>query len=228
MRPVERGEAPRVYTDYRDAFGDLSARLGDYCSYCERRMPSSLAIEHIVPKSRRPELETEWTNFLLSCANCNLTKSNTPVEVEDFLWPYRDNTFLAFVYTEGGLVRLAQDLSSSQREKAQALLDLVGLQRHPARGRTNLSRTDYRWQQRDQAWKVAELCKERFITLARSDEAKDLVLIAAQGQGFFSIWMTVFEDEPEIKKALIQLFPGTAPSCFDSDGKALNRPGGSI
>lgn len=228
MRPIERGDPPRVYTNYRDAFGDLSAQLGTYCSYCERRIASGLAIEHIVPKSRRPDLETEWTNFLLSCANCNLTKSDKPVNTKDFLWPYVDNTFLAFVYTEGGLVQLAQDLSTAQREKAQALLDLVGLQRHPALGRANLSRTDHRWQQRDQAWKVAEICKENFTVLARSDEAKELVLKVAQSEGFFSVWMTVFEDDPEMKVALIKLFPGTAPSCFDLDGKALNRPDGVI
>ena len=38
----------------------------------------------------------------------------------------------------------------------------------------------------------------------------------------------MFEDDPEMKVALIKLFPGTAPSCFDLDGKALNRPDGVI
>lgn len=28
MRPIERGAAPREYKDYRDAIGDLEARLG--------------------------------------------------------------------------------------------------------------------------------------------------------------------------------------------------------
>lgn len=51
MRPVERGSAPQAYTKYEDAIGDLEERLGIYCSYCERRLPVSLAVEHVVPKT---------------------------------------------------------------------------------------------------------------------------------------------------------------------------------
>jgi hypothetical protein len=40
--------------------------------------------------------------------------------------------------------------------------------------------------------------------------------------------MTVFENYPEVKKELIQLFPGTAMCCFDSDGKPVNRTGAII
>lgn len=134
MRPVERGAAPRTYTRYGDAIGDLETRLGIYCSYCERRLPTSLAVEHVVPKSVDRALETEWTNFLLGCTNCNSVKGDQPVTVDDFLWPDRDNTFLAFRYTKGGFVHLADDLSKAQENKAQALLDLVGLQRHQAPG----------------------------------------------------------------------------------------------
>ncbi|MEL7360290.1 MAG: hypothetical protein AAFV85_13205 [Cyanobacteria bacterium J06634_6] len=59
-------------------------------------------------------------------------------------------------------------------------------------------------------------------------EWKQVILDLARRYGFFSVWMTVFEDDPEMKVALIKLFPGTAPSCFDLDGKALNRPDGVI
>lgn len=86
MRPVERGPAPRTYTKYGDAIGDLEERLGIYCSYCERRLPISLAIEHVVPKDLHPELEVEWTNFLLACSNCNSVKGNKPVDIDDFIY----------------------------------------------------------------------------------------------------------------------------------------------
>lgn len=81
MRPVERGEAPietddqpRQYSKYQDARPDLISRLGKYCSYCERRIPTNLAVEHIQNKDDRPDLEREWCNFLLGCVNCNSTK----------------------------------------------------------------------------------------------------------------------------------------------------------
>ena len=83
MRPVERGTAPRTYSQYSDAIGDLEERLGTYCSYCERRLPISLAVEHVVPKDLHPELKTEWTNFLLGCTNCNSVKADQPVEVDN-------------------------------------------------------------------------------------------------------------------------------------------------
>lgn len=54
------------------------------------------------------------------------------------------------------------------------------------------------------------------------------VLIAAKGFGFFSIWMTIFSEYPDIQRQLIDLFPGTSPSCFDANGKPINRPGGII
>ena len=30
-----------------------------------------------------------------------------------------------------------------------------------------------------------------------------------------SIWFTVFKDHPEVRKELIDKFPGTAKDCFD-------------
>jgi 5-methylcytosine-specific restriction endonuclease McrA len=78
MRPVTRGAAPRAYTAYSQAIGDLEDRLGIYCSYCERRLPVSLAVEHVVPKSLEPTLETCWDNFLLGCTNCNSVKLARP------------------------------------------------------------------------------------------------------------------------------------------------------
>ncbi len=118
MRPIERGAAPRTYLKYEQEIGDLEERLGSYCSYCERRFPSSLAVEHVVPKSLHPELEIEWTNFLLGCNNCNSVKGKKIVEVDNFLWCDRDNTFLAFTYLSGGFVRLSDKLNKEHKTRA--------------------------------------------------------------------------------------------------------------
>lgn len=74
-------------------------------------------------------------------------------------------------------------------------------------------------------WAVAEIFRARFEELDQVDAVRELVLEAAQGYGFFSVWMTVFEDEPTIRAGLVQLFSGTDPSCFTPDGKPINRPG---
>ena len=61
-----------------------------------------------------------------------------------------------------------------------------------------------------------------------SDEAFALVLVAAKGYGFFSIWLAVFHGHFKVKRALIEGIPGTATSCFNDKGEPVNRPGLAI
>jgi hypothetical protein len=42
MRPVVRGENTKIFKDYKDARRDLIEKLGEYCSYCEMRIPSCI------------------------------------------------------------------------------------------------------------------------------------------------------------------------------------------
>jgi uncharacterized protein (TIGR02646 family) len=228
MRPVDRGLAPRPYAKYQDAIADLEERLGQYCSYCERKLSVGLAVEHVLPKVFHPNLITEWSNFLLACTNCNSTKSEKIVELKNALWPDQDNTFLTFVYSQGGFVRLADGMNEQQKTKAKTLLDLVGLQRHAAEGWENPAARDKRWQDREECWTAAERCLDNFKIVGQTEQARELVLIVAKSVGFFSIWMTVFADFPEVKKDLIRLLPGTALSCFDAEGKAMDRPDPSL
>jgi len=226
MRPVFRGEAPGQYTRYQDAIGDLEECLGIYCSYCERRLPTSLAVEHVVPKSREPDRETDWENFLLGCTNCNSVKGKKLTNETDFLWPDKDNTFLAFEYQKGGFVKIARGISRTNRRKATEIVDLLGLDRHAADGWPAPRARDKRWQQREAIWEIAERCKARLERLGRAEDAFDLVLEAALGYGFFSVWMTVFRGDAEMSRRLVEAFKGTAADCFNGDGEALARPGG--
>ena len=120
----ERGAAPRGYADYRDAIGDLEERLGTYCSYCERRMPSGLAVEHMAPKSL-PGRELDWDNFLLGCGICNSIKGDKDIADGEVLWPDRHNTILALAYLPGGFVEAEKNLNSDLRRRAQVLIDLT-------------------------------------------------------------------------------------------------------
>ena len=228
MRPVERGAAPRTYARYGDAIGDLEDRLGRYCSYCERRLPISLAVEHMAPKSLHPAREREWSNFLLGCTNCNSVKNTTDVADDDILWPDRHNTMLALAYSRGGFVRVAGELSPELRRRAQTLIDLVGLDRHRGHGRPRPAKRDRRWQDREEAWATAEDCRKRFEALDKSDKARELVLDAAGYCGFFSVWFVVFDRHIDVKLALIDAFPGTAASCFDERAGFIKRPGAEI
>lgn len=104
MRPVIRGEVKDKNTDftkYEDAKPYLIKNIGEYCSYCERRVTNLLAVEHIQPKEHYPELELVWGNFLLACTNCNSIKGQKNINLSDYFWCNRDNTFRVFTYFDG-------------------------------------------------------------------------------------------------------------------------------
>jgi hypothetical protein len=112
--------------------------------------------------------------------------------------------------------------------RALNLIELVGLHRHEAEGWPDPADRDNRWHQRDEAWGLAELCLRNYEELECSNPAKLLVIVAAKGYGFFSIWMSVFCDHRDICLSLIREFNGTAIDCFDGDGWPVNRPGGVV
>ena len=224
MRPIERGPVPRTYAAYGDAIGDLRERLGGYCSYCERRLPASLAVEHMAPRKHHPRHTLTWDNFLLGCVNCNSVKGEKDVNDDDTLWPDRHNTMLALAYSKGGFVRVTEGLRPAIGRRARVLVDLVGLDRHQVSGWPRPASRDERWKQRAEVWAAAELCRANFETLGKSSEALELVILAARGYGFFSVWFVIFDSYGMVKRALIEAFPGTAATCFNQRGAPVKRP----
>jgi uncharacterized protein (TIGR02646 family) len=230
MRPIHRGPSPQAtdFANYRDAFPELVARMGPFCSYCERRMPTNLAVEHIQPKdpTMYPHLIGRWENYVLGCVNCNGTKTNKDVLLDRTFIVDRDNTFYAFVYTPDGKVAARQGLSVVQTQIANDTLALAGLEKpinevYDENGQ--LVAID-RVGQRMQVWMLAEESKRDLATLP-DDMMRRQVSRTAVASGFFSIWMTVFEDDPVMRQMFIADFPGTATDCFDVSTTAVTpRP----
>ncbi|WNZ47513.1 retron system putative HNH endonuclease [Leptolyngbya boryana CZ1] len=229
MRPVDRGLPPRTYTNYQHAQADLVERLGEYCSYCERRLETHIAVEHIQPKSRVPALCNDWSNFLLSCVNCNSCKKDIAIVVDDYFWPHRDNTLLAFDYLPAGMVVPHPNLTTANVKKAQSTITLLGLDREP--GRPNFKRQDKnkdkRWQRRLEAWELAQRDLQR-LNINNSNEVRELIVEHALAKGMFSIWLKVFENDSDMKQRLISSFKGTAMNCFDASYCSCTRPGGNL
>lgn len=225
MRPINRGVSPQVFTDYEDAKPFLTNRLGTYCSFCERRIPTNLAVEHILPKNPGlgfEHLRNEWANFLLSCVNCNSTKSIKVINFATYLLPDRDNTFNGFDYEETGEVVATG--GGAITAMAQNTLDLVGLnpivnaQTDDAVLFSALERTS----QRVETWKIA---KEVKIDYDNGEVNINAITKLAQATGFFSIWMKAFEGISPVRNALIQNFVNTANDCFDVNGVSITpRP----
>ena len=182
----------------------------------------------MAPKSLHEDRERDWSNLLLGCTNCNSVKGKTDVADDDILWPDRHNTMLALAYSRGGFVRVAGELSHELQRRARTLIDLVGLDRHGGHEGRQPAKRDRRWRDREEAWSTAAGCRDNFKSLDRSAEARGLVVAAAKGYGFFSVWFAVFDQHTDVKLALIDAFPGTAALCFDEGAALVNRPGSDI
>lgn len=231
MRPVTRGPSPvAAFRQYGDAYPYLAAQLEKYCSYCERYLPTGLAVEHIQPKSTYPHLTLSWDNFLLGCVNCNSTKGDQDVWLHDLLLPDRDNTFAAFEYGDDGQVAPAGHLGARARRLAERTLTLTGqnTRRGLPRDR-NLRRVALdRIGQRRETWLMALECL-RELHRSPTDELRSAVVRLATVAGFFSIWMKVFEADADMRRRFIAAFPGTAADCFDADGLPVSpRPGNGL
>lgn len=229
MRPVDRGPAPKAYTNYQDAGPDLQARLGDYCSYCERQIETNLAVEHVQPKDLQPALRNIWGNFLLGCVHCNSSKGVQPVSIPDFLWPDLDNTLRAFEYGPGGVIKSQAALTPQIRAKADSLIRLAGLDKDP--GNPNAARhpteSDKRWLKRKEAWQKATRCRA-ILELQDTPETRELIVEVAKGRGMFSIYWAQFSHDPDMKRRFREAFAGTAHTCFDPAENVQHRPGGQV
>lgn len=228
MRPIDKGVAPRVYEKYQDAIEDLESCLGCYCSYCERRFPALLAVEHVSPKSYDAKRATDWNNFLLGCVNCNSTKGDKRTNDQDFLWPDKDNTLTAFEYRAGGLVEPSPALSPQITQKAAALIDLIGLDRHPGQPAAKQpTDRDKRYLQREEKWQLAQLMRSK-LAKNNTDDYRDAVVLLAKESGFFSIWIAAFHDDLDMRRRLVEVYVGTSRECFENDWTLKARAGGHI
>jgi len=45
---------------------------------------------------------------------------------------------------------------------------------------------------------------------------REQIVLTATGHAYWSIWMTVFNDDPDMLQRLINAFPGTCADCFDN------------
>jgi uncharacterized protein (TIGR02646 family) len=229
MRPIDKGASPQVFINYQDAKPFLADRLGTYCSFCERRIPTNLAVEHILPKDEDlpyAHLRNEWTNFLLSCVNCNSAKGTQIIEFDRYLLPDRDNTFPFFEYEETGQV--SPRGNRRQKKMAKKTLDLVALNKyaHPDWDEDNMFSAIERFGQRVQIWVQA---KEARTDFDNGEVNTRRIAAEAASSGFFSIWMTAFEGIPLVRQALIQVFANTAADCFDINTNSVSpRPANTL
>ncbi len=230
MRPVDKGGDSSEFKPYQKAQQPLLLQLGEYCSYCERWIASGIHVEHKKPKNDYPEDKYLWSNFLLSCSNCNSGKGHGELNLEDHIWPDCDNTFRAFIYDIEGRVLPEDGYDSGLNEKIRNTWIMLGLNKHPDRftsGNELPSEKDKRWLHRKQAWQKATKRKQELSVNDTPARRSEIVEMACE-RGFWSVWMTVFHDDADMRQRLIAAFKGTCSQCFDGDLQPIQRPGGKI
>lgn len=73
-----------------------------------------------------------------------------------------------------------------------------------------------------QCWLGAERAKNNINRYPDNIALKETVINLATASGFFSIWMTVFVDDSDMRLRLIKAFAGTeASGCFDQHGQPI-------
>lgn len=234
MRPVNRGDMPKdnnenpiSFKEYGDARDTLIERLGDYCSYCESPLLAP-SIEHIQPKSKEPTLEKTWGNFLLACTYCNSIKKDKTItsgNLNAYFWANTDNTFRAFIYEKDRSPQIDPSLTYAHQQIAYETLGLTGLDREPSH--PLLTKKDRRWIKRNEAWTKAETAKSN-LDQQPTDLMCQQIVDTATSTGFWSVWMTVFQDDTEMRSCLIEAFQGTCSNCFDDNTQPIPRLGGQI
>jgi uncharacterized protein (TIGR02646 family) len=229
MRPVVKKDCPQVngvnkiYKRHSFAKGDLENNIGYYCSYCEV-FSSDLEVEHIIPQHQDSTLRCSWDNFLLACGRCNGrdNKAAKTINLDVMHFPHRNNTFLSFIYEEGGYVRVNPSLNGASAIAAEAMLDLVGLDKFPGNPKyAKHNYNDTRWNHRRVVWELAVKYLPDFESGRLT--AQDIATFAQQ-RGFFSVWYAVYRQHADVCELLIQSFPGTAANCFNTiNGLPVNR-----
>jgi hypothetical protein len=219
-----------IFTEYRHARDPLVARLGDYCSYCEMPCSEGPDVEHVRPKGGRvgqPHLELAWENFLLGCVYCNSIKGDTPVELDDYFWPDRDNTFRVFLFERDRAPQVAPQLARPMALRARRTLALTGVDRDPSH--PDLTERDTRWLKRREAWGKALHALQR-LQQCPTVQMREQIVDTAASTGFWSVWMTVFAGDVDMRTRFIAAFPGTSGigESFNSDTEAVHRSRGAI
>lgn len=117
---------PRTPPLWRDCLRQLWEAYDGICSYLCIFIPSgsgARSVDHFVPKSRRPDLLYEWSNYRLACSLMNARKGQfedvlDPFEVEDG-WFVLDLSFLQVLPDPA--------LDEATQRRVQATIDRLDL-----------------------------------------------------------------------------------------------------
>lgn len=222
MRPVNKwtvgtNGVVQIYNPYGNAKQTLLDNFGNapfyYCNYCDRYIPKvNLEVEHIQCVSLYPQSEHLWSNFLLACKNCNLAKGDTDLIVGNVLLPQIQNTWNCFVINNDGTVS-ANNVNAAAYNRALRIIEILGLDRgdsHP-----NRQPQDDRYDARRHVLILARRALMHYENGVQN--YLEDIINQATVNGFWYVWMKVFENHPIVQDELINNLNSTFIECRTTD-----------
>ncbi len=164
---------------------------------------------------------------MLACTYCNSIKKDKKIDASnlgDYFWADTDNTFRGFFYAKDRAPQINTSLPIAHQKISRNTLELTGLDREPLH--PLLTKKDRRWEKRHEAWAKAERANVN-LGAQPTDAMRDQIIDTATSTGFWSVWMTVFQNDSDMRRRLIQAFTGTSADCFDADFQPIPRQNGN-
>jgi hypothetical protein len=131
------------------------------------------------------------------------------------VFPDTHNTSFLYEYLIDG-VSVKNDLHEVTKALAKATFDLVQLDRKV----DTSGMTDDRKLARNNSWEKAQEALKDFLELPEYDAM--IRQTARSCNGFFSMWIQIFQDYPEVKKAILENVNGTDMQCYDKNFNPRN------
>jgi 5-methylcytosine-specific restriction endonuclease McrA len=125
-------EAGQAHGFSRHRHPDVKAAVltetAEKCAFCESKMRHVAFgdVEHVLPKSARPDLVVEWTNLTLACSVCNNNKGDYYHEDAPIIHPYHDEPQHHLVFV-GPMVTHARRNALGERTHRRLELNRIAL-----------------------------------------------------------------------------------------------------
>jgi uncharacterized protein (TIGR02646 family) len=113
---------------HADIKAAILSETAEKCAFCESKMRHVAFgdVEHIFPKSGRPDLVVEWTNLTLACSVCNNHKGTYYSEESPIIHPYNDEPQRHLVFA-GPMVMHARGSAIGERTHRRLSLNRIEL-----------------------------------------------------------------------------------------------------
>lgn len=126
LQKVSRPQAWENREYWRDSLKDLYRAYDEVCAYSAQWIPrieGSPTVDHFIPKSVRPELAYEWSNFRLSCLKMNARKR----DFQDVIDPFQIQPDWFILDFPSLIVKANPELEESIRSRVKSTIKRLKL-----------------------------------------------------------------------------------------------------